>query len=147
VARYLLDTNLLRSALTPDSELAIWIATHAGEIALGLVSVREVLRGALASIAEAESPQFAGKTSLSTRYALLARILEGLASFPLHPYSEEADALYHSWPKSLHRVGPNDCRIAASAITGGLIVLTKNTSDFKRIMEQDKRLRIAEMPE
>nr|WP_309692880.1 type II toxin-antitoxin system VapC family toxin [Armatimonas sp.] len=146
MARYLLDTNLLRPALTPGNALALWIEAHPGEITLSAVTVREALRGMLASIAEAESPQAAGKSSLSTRYALLVRLLEGIQSFPLHPYSEVADALYQSWPKSLHRTGPNDCRIAASAIVAGLIVLTHNTTDFSRIAQHDNRLRFEQEP-
>jgi predicted nucleic acid-binding protein len=146
VARYLLDTNLLRPALTAGTELALWMEAHPGEIALSIVTVREALRGTLASIAEAESPQAAGKSSLSTRYALLARLLAGIQSIPLHPYSEAAEVLYQSWPKSLHRTGPNDCRIATSAITAGLVVLTRNTADFERIAQHDNRLRLVQAP-
>ena len=108
---------------------------------MSLVTLREALRGTLASIAEAESPQGAGKSSLSTRYALLARLLEGVKHFPLETYSESAEALYQSWPKCLHRIGPNDCRIAASAITTGLVVLTRNSADFEKIAAHDNRLR------
>ena len=146
MARYLLDTNLLRPALTSETELALWIEAHPGEVALSLVTVREALRGTLASLAEAESPQFLGKSSLSTRYALLTRLLDGVSRFPLQPYSETAEALYQSWPKSLHRIGPNDCRIAASAIVAGLVVLTLNRTDFARIMEHDNRLRFEQAP-
>ncbi len=146
MARYLLDTNLLRPALTPETELALWIEAHPDEVALSLVTVREALRGTLASLAEAESPQFNGKSSLSTRYALLARLLAGIRSLPLHPYSEDAEALYQSWPKSLHRIGPNDCRIAASAIVAGLVVLTRNEADFARIAQHDNRLRFTQEP-
>lgn len=31
------------------------------------------------------------------------------------------------------RVGSSDCRIAASAITSGLIIVTRNTRDYARI--------------
>jgi predicted nucleic acid-binding protein len=145
--RYLLDTNLLRPALMAGTPFFLWIGAHPGEVALSLVTLREALRGTLASIAEAESPQSAGKSSLSTRYALLARLLEGVKDFPLIPYSEAAEILYQSWPKSVHRIGPNDCRITASAIVSGLIVLTRNTADFEKIAAHDNRLRFAEEPE
>ena len=69
--RYLLDTNLLRDAL----------------------------RGALASVAAAESSP---NLSLPSRYAFFAQLIRGISTLPLHLYSDEADALYQSWPKSLH---------------------------------------------
>lgn len=145
--RYLLDTNLLRSALAPGSSLAERIRQNPTEYAVSLVTVREALRGALAAIAEAESPsQAAGRAGLSARYALLAHLVEGLASLTLWPYSDEADRLYQSWPASVRRVGPNDCRIAASAIVDGCTVLTRNLSDFARIAEHDTRLLYAAEP-
>jgi tRNA(fMet)-specific endonuclease VapC len=139
--RYLLDTNLLGLALAPNSSLALWHRANPTEISLSIITVREALRGALASITEAESPQSTSKLSLSRRYVFLAHLLEGLQEFPKIPYSDEAEALYQSFPKSVQRIGPNDCRIAASAIVEDRIVLTKNTADFARIAEHDSRLR------
>lgn len=135
--RYLLDTNLLRAALTPGSPLALRIAESPGDYGLSVVTVREVLRGALASVAEAES---SATLSLPTRYRFLAQLIQGISRFAIHPYAEEAEALYRSWPKSLHRIGPNDCRIAASAIVDGLIILTCNASDFAQIAAHDPGL-------
>lgn len=40
MARYLLDTNLLRVALTPESALALWIESHPGKLALSMVRKR-----------------------------------------------------------------------------------------------------------
>lgn len=146
--RYLLDTNLLRPALTPGSSLAERIRQNPADFAVSMVTVREALRGALAAIAEAESQAQGGsRSTLSARYALLAHLVEGLASLTLWPYSEEADRLYQAWPASVRRVGPNDCRIAASAILGGCTVLTRNVADFARIAEHGTRLSfLAELP-
>jgi predicted nucleic acid-binding protein len=145
--RYLLDTNLLGLATTPNSSLVLWHKVHPNEIFISIITARESLRGVLASIVEAESPQAAEKLSLSKRYQFLAHLLAGLHQSPMLVYSEEAEILYRSLPKSIQRIGPNDCRIAASAIVNGLTVLTQNTADFVRIAEYDPRLQFANWTE
>jgi tRNA(fMet)-specific endonuclease VapC len=142
--RYLLDTNLLGLAITPNSSLALWHKAHPAELSISIIAIREALSGVLSSIAKAESPQTTGKISLSRRYQFLSQLLEGIRQFPQTPYTDEAEILYQSFPKSVRRVGSNDCRIAASAIVTGLIVLTQNTSDFAHIAEHDPRLQFEE---
>jgi tRNA(fMet)-specific endonuclease VapC len=142
--RYLLDTNLLGLAITPNSSLALWHKAHPAELSISIIAVREALRGTLASITQAESPQASSKIPLSKRYQFLVQLLEGIRQFPQTPYLDEAETLYQSFPKSVQRVGSNDCRIAASAIVAGLTVLTQNTSDFAHIAEHDPRLRFEE---
>ena len=63
----------------------------------------------------------------------LADLVQTLAAFQILPYTDEAEALYQSWPAKQKRVGPNDCRIAASAKTSGLTVITGNGKDFSTI--------------
>ena len=63
----------------------------------------------------------------------LAALVQALAAFQILPYTDEAEALYQSWPAKQKRVGPNDCRIAASAQTSGLTVITGNGKDFSTI--------------
>ena len=63
----------------------------------------------------------------------LAALVQALAAFQILPYTDEAEALYQSWPAKQKRVGPNDCRIAASAQTLGLTVITGNGKDFSTI--------------
>jgi tRNA(fMet)-specific endonuclease VapC len=63
----------------------------------------------------------------------LADLIKAFSSFQILPYTDEAERLYHSWPAKQKRVGPNDCRIAASAIVAGLTVVTCNQKDFSSI--------------
>ena len=144
--RYLLDTNLLREILTQGSSLETYHRQYPNEIALSIVSVREALRGALASITDAESPQPKGKSPLSARYALLNDLLRGIQKLPVHLYSEQADKLYHNWSPAIRRIDPNDCRIAASAAVDGLVVLTRNVSDFERITAHESRVLFTSTP-
>ena len=63
----------------------------------------------------------------------LAKLVQSLAAFPLLPYTDEAEDQYRAWTARQKRVGPNDCRIAAGAITAGLVVVTCNKKDFSTI--------------
>lgn len=63
----------------------------------------------------------------------LADLVAVFSAFQILPYTDEAEALYQSWPAKQKRVGPNDCRIAASALTAGLTVITGNGKDFSTI--------------
>lgn len=63
----------------------------------------------------------------------LADLVVVFATFHILPYTDEAEALYQSWPAKQKRIGPNDCRIAASALTSGLTVITGNGKDFSTI--------------
>ena len=63
----------------------------------------------------------------------LAELVKALAAFQILPYTDEAEQLYQSWPAKQKRVGPNDCRIAASAILAGFTVITCNSKDFSTI--------------
>ena len=63
----------------------------------------------------------------------LAALVAVFSTFQILPYTDEAEVLYQSWPAKQKRVGPNDCRIAASAIVAGLTVVTCNQKDFSII--------------
>ena len=60
----------------------------------------------------------------------LAELVRVIATFQILPYTDEAEQLYQSWTAKQKRVGPNDCRIAASAILAGFTVITCNGKDF-----------------
>lgn len=63
----------------------------------------------------------------------LADLIKALPAFQILPYTDEAEQLYQSWPAKQKRVGPNDCRIAASAILLGFTVITCNGKDCSTI--------------
>ena len=63
----------------------------------------------------------------------LAKLIKTLSVFQILTYTDEAEQLYLSWTAKQKRVGPNDCRIAASAITADLVIVTCNQKDFSTI--------------
>lgn len=73
------------------------------------------------------------RRSVARASQFLAELMGALATFQILPYTDEAEESYRSWPAKQKRVGPNDCRIAASALTAGLTVITGNAKDFSTI--------------
>ena len=71
--------------------------------------------------------------AIAERDLFLADLIRSLSVFSLLPYTDDAEALYRSWPARQKRVGPNDCRVAASAILAGFTVVTCNGKDFSAI--------------
>lgn len=63
----------------------------------------------------------------------LTKLMAVLSAFPILTYTDEAEKLYLSWSAKQKRVGPNDCRIAASALSAGMTVVTCNQKDFSTI--------------
>ncbi len=63
----------------------------------------------------------------------LAELVKALAVFQILPYTDDAEQLYQLWTAKQKRVGPNDCRIAASAILAGFTVITCNGKDFSAL--------------
>ena len=48
-------------------------------------------------------------------------------------YGSEEERQFDAWRRSGIRVGTNDLRIAACAVSAGAIVVTRNRSDFEQI--------------
>ena len=73
------------------------------------------------------------RRAFSRESRFLAELVRIIATFQILPYTDEVEQLYQSWPAKQKRVGPNDCRIAASAILAGFTVITCNGKDFSTI--------------
>jgi len=89
----------------------------------------------LSAVADSEDPNARRTVPADQAYDLLLRTLAAINSYRIHPFTKEADDLFHRLPKAAHRIGPRDCRIAASAVTGEFTVVTANTSDFGKVAE------------
>ena len=130
VPRYLLDTNILRALADGDPTIDARIDSLGdGVVVVSVVAIREVWKGVLATVTQEESKP-SGR--LAYAYEYLQDSFHALCDLTPYPYSEEAETLFQSFPAKVKRVGTNDCRIAASAITSGLTVLTRD-KDFAAI--------------
>ena len=121
--KYLLDTNIVIYVLKrrPVEVLAVF-NTNASRMAISSITLSELMYGA--------------EKSLNVN-----RNLEAIEEFVSHldvlPYDAKASQHYGQIKAALERkgeiIGENDIHIAAHAISQGLILVSKNVKEFKRV--------------
>ena len=131
--KYLLDTDhisfLQRRSGTEFARLTLQMSQYSpDDFALSIVSLHEQVLGAHNFINRART-----NTDMMRGYALLLEILEGFALAPVLPFDSAAIAAFDEIREQRIRVSTMDLRIAAIAVSRGLILLTRNASDFSRV--------------
>jgi len=131
---YVFDSDTLTLALQGNPNIARRVLVTPPE-ALWLPAsvVEERLRGRLATLSSLNPSRPADSRKLPAAYALLLETMQELNGFQHLAYTPEAEALFQSWPASVKRIGTRDCRIAATAIVHGFVVITCNLSHFQTI--------------
>jgi len=134
---YLLDTNIYRLVSDNDPLVrARLVAAGPESVWLCSINVEEVLTGYMATIVRLRSqPSSRNATSftIGRAHETLLLALEALQQFQMLPYTDEAEKLFQSSPAKVKRLGAQDCRIAALAMTRDMIVVTRNVRDFAEI--------------
>ena len=129
---YLLDTSIVSNYLDERRTSSYLtdkiLTTPPEEIFISVITVEEILQGALASIQKVRK-----KSSVINAYQSFEELFEALHLFQILPYTNEAEQIYQSLSTKVKRVGTQDCRIAAIARSKGYIVVTANVSDFEKI--------------
>lgn len=124
MAKYLLDTNICiyirqqRPAVVPKRFLEI----PAGDVAMSEITWGELIYGAEKS---------------RQREVAMARLEELITIIPVAPLPEGAGGFYGKFRAALEKkgetIGGNDLWIAAHAAAAGLIVVTNNEREFRRV--------------
>jgi tRNA(fMet)-specific endonuclease VapC len=121
--RLLLDTNILSYAMRRQHGVHERIATHAiADIATSVIVLSEGLTGV-------------EKSNRGNRWM---RLWQGVVdTWPVLPFDAACAETYARIRADLERrgamIGIHDCQIAATALTHGLIVVTDNDAEFKRV--------------
>ena len=123
-ARYLLDTNIciyIRQN-KPEEVLRHFRRLRPAEAALSVITYGELLYGAMKS---------------TQRTVALERLRELVSLLPALPLPEAAAEAYGTIRAELENkgqmIGNNDLWIASHAIAAGLILVTNNESEFRRV--------------
>lgn len=124
---YLLDTDSASLAFEGNERVRNRISQASG-VWLSSIAAEERVRGALSLIQRNRD-----KASFPAAQNFLIRLLADISSYDLHPYNAGAMLVFASFPAQVKRVGSQDCRIAASAIAAGWIVVTANHRHFSQI--------------
>jgi predicted nucleic acid-binding protein len=129
---YLLDTDTLSLALHRSEQFpglaSRILAESPDRVSISIITVEEVLRGALDSVRKDQRTPRVVK-----RYRFLQEVLEAVAEFNVLPYDDAAQAIFQNLGASTKRIGTQDCRIACVALALGCTVVTRNTAHFSQI--------------
>ncbi|HVK18399.1 MAG TPA: type II toxin-antitoxin system VapC family toxin [Fimbriiglobus sp.] len=126
---YLLDTDVLTHLAQGHAEVCLRVAAaQPGEVQTTAISLEEQLSGWYSFLRTTKRPD-----QIELAYAELIRTTLFLASLPLVNFTVQAIARYESLLKQKLNVRKNDLRIAAIALEGGAVVVTRNVRDFGRV--------------
>src|SRR6266542_6683442 len=105
------------------------MAQHSpADCALSVVSFHEQTLGAHALISRARTP-----AEVIRGYTLLLGVFQRYHVAPVLPFDVAAAAVFDGLRAQRIRVATMDLRIAAIALSRGLVVLTRNTADFSKV--------------
>jgi tRNA(fMet)-specific endonuclease VapC len=129
VALWILDTDHI--SLFQGNQASVtqrFSLKQSDQIATTIITFEEQVRGWLAVIRRASS-----RTELVRDYRKLAATRRFLNGMQVLDFSEEAAVQYFDLLSQKLRVGTQDLRIAAIALSVGGIVVTRNRRDFERV--------------
>ncbi len=131
MTRCLLDTDQFSLFLNghPDVVARV-LSTPADEVAIGVITVSELVQGWQAQI---NRHSLAGGAPLWRAYSRLAQLPVELAAVTILAYGAEEETRFLAWRQGGLRTGTNGLRIAAVAATAGAVVVTRNRRDFGRV--------------
>jgi tRNA(fMet)-specific endonuclease VapC len=120
---------LLRGPASERSRLMDWIKRSGDDaVAVTIVTFQEQMRGWLAVIAKAKTPQ-----QQVAGYARLHALLRDYQRLPVLDLSDAAAQTFAALRRQYRRHGAADLRIAAIAITAGATLLSRNVRDFRPV--------------
>ncbi|MEL6910671.1 MAG: PIN domain-containing protein [Cyanobacteria bacterium J06643_13] len=129
---YLLDTSVVSNFLDERRyypQLTARILSQPPEhIFISIITVEEILRGALASVQKVKR-----NSSVIKAYKYFEDLFAALHQFKILSYISEAENIYQSLSAKIKRIGTQDCRIATIARANKFTLITVNVNDFVSI--------------
>lgn len=128
---FILDTNHLRELIHGTflgKQLRLRIKAARSEVVTSVISADESLRGWLALIAKANSPE-----RESDAYFRLNETIDILSELVRLPYDLDAAARFQDFRLTGLRIGSKDLKIACIALEYDATVLTRNIRDFAAV--------------
>ncbi|WP_121968133.1 type II toxin-antitoxin system VapC family toxin [Leptolyngbya sp. BC1307] len=130
MALYILDSDHLslhQRGYEPLGQRLLTISPN--QVVITTISVEELIRGRLSQIRKA-----ANSPERVRAYYWFTRTLEFLRDFTVLGYDAEAEAYYQTLLARKVRIGTQDLRIAAIALSQGTTLVTRNRQDFERVV-------------
>ena len=130
---WILDTDHLTLLLQGNPTVAkkLSAAVAKGEVVITVVTAEEQIWGRLSAIRQAS--QASNPEKLVRAYLKFRLALDDLLRFLILDFTEAAYSQYQELRRQKIRIGTQDLRIAAIALSIGAIVVTRNQHDFKQV--------------
>ncbi len=126
---YILDSDHISLQQRGNEPVVTRLLTvPASDIAITIINVEEIMRGRFAQLHRAKKPQ-----ERMRAYQWLSRSFEFLCKFAVLKYDTQAEAHFQNFRAQKIRVGTQDLRIAAIALSHNATLVTRNKRDFERI--------------
>ena len=127
--RYVLDSDHLSLHQRGHEELKQHLLTAPPEqICITIISAEELLRGRLAQIRRSTRPD-----ERIQAYHWFSKTIAYISKFPILPYNAQAEAYFETFLEHKIRIGTQDLKIAAIALSQSATLVTRNRKDFERI--------------
>ncbi|MBI3989870.1 MAG: type II toxin-antitoxin system VapC family toxin [candidate division NC10 bacterium] len=131
--KYLLDTDhlsILQRQSGPEyAMLMTRIAQHSpADLASSIISFHEQVLGCHTYISRAHS-----SSDVVRGYGMFVRVLQDFAVAPVIPFDAAAAAVFDGLVAQRVRVATMDLRIASIALSRGMVLVTRNVSDFGKV--------------
>lgn len=131
--KYLLDTDhisVLQRRSGPEfAKLSARVSREPrADLGFSIVSFHEQVLGCHAYINRARNVG-----DVVRGYDMLVRALRQFAAAPVVTFDDRARVVFDGLGSHRLRVGVMDLRIASIALSGGLVLLTRNAADFTRV--------------
>ena len=97
-------------------------------LCMTIVSAEELLRGRLAQIRRVTRPD-----ERIQGYHWLSETIAYLRRFHILPYDSRAEACFQTFLEQKIRIGTQDLKIAAIAVSRNAVLVTRNRKDFERV--------------
>ena len=131
--KYLLDTDHLsivqRQSGPAYARLRTRIVQHPlADLAFSIISFHEQVLGCHTYINRAQSSR-----DVVHGYEMLARVLRVFAAAPVIPFDDAAATVFDGLVGQRVRLATMDLRIASIALSRGMVLVTRNVSDFGKV--------------
>ncbi len=131
--KYLLDTDhisiLQRQAGPEYATLLTRIAQHPPtDLACSIISFHEQVLGCHTYINQGRQAE-----EVVRGYGMLVQVLRDFAEALVVPFDVTAAVVFEELVAQRVRVGTMDLRIAAIALSQGMVLVTRNASDFRKV--------------
>jgi len=127
-----LDTDHLSAYAFPESRgyqtLAARIRSSTEEFGTAIVCLEEQLRGWLAAIKRKQDPSVQVPV-----YRRLEELWQFFSAWKILPFDDDAAQFFKKLRKEKVRIGSQDLKIAAIALTWDVLLLSANLRDFRQV--------------